>query len=77
MRRIFETYLIVVRRRHKDDGPITGNMEGPSRAYLAEEYVDNELPEEQRGVVDKVRRHLSRYAALLPTGGTGRRHRVY
>ena len=41
-----KTYLVVVRRRHKDDGPITGDMEGAPRAYLAEEYVDNEFPEE-------------------------------
>ena len=71
-----KTYLVVVRRRHKDDGPITGDMEGAPRAYLAEEYVDNEFPEEQRGVVHKVRRHLSRNARLLPTGDASRRHRA-
>lgn len=58
------THLVVMRCCHKNDRAISGDVEGTSGTYLSEEDTCDGAPEDERGLVGKVRRKRERFLAV-------------
>lgn len=48
-------YLVIVRGSHEYDGTLAGNVKRAPGSDLAEEYVGDDAPKDERGVIDEVR----------------------